>query len=134
MPGMNFVLDKGFQVQSAITQFTFVKMGTADQTCTAVTGATDLGLGVALEAASAADVTKGRIIEVRIMGIARVQASAAITRGTRVVLTATGQVAAVGAGTSNQNVVGVTMYSTSAANDLVDVLLTPFGSLNLGTT
>lgn len=135
MPGMNFVLDKGFQVQSAITQFTFVKMGTSDQTCTAVTGVNDKVLGVAMEAASAGDVTKGRIIDVRILGIARVQAAAALTRQASVRTNATGQAAALsGAAGTVDNVAGILMMSTAATNDLVDILLTPGATTNTAAT
>lgn len=131
MPGMNFVLDKGFQVQSAITQFTFVKLGTSDQTITAVTGVNDQIIGVALESASAGDVTKGRIIDVRLMGIARVQAAAALTRGARVRTNATGQAAALsGAAGTVDNVAGILMFSTAALNDLVDIMLTPGVTVN----
>jgi hypothetical protein len=131
MPGMNFVLDKGFQVQSAITQFTFVKMGTADQTVTAVTGVNDKVLGIALESASAGDVTKGRIINVRLLGIGRVQAAAALVRGVNVRTNATGQAAAVsGAAGTVDLVAGILMYSSAATGDLVDVLLTPGASVN----
>lgn len=131
MPGMNFVLDKGFQAQTAITKFSVVKHGTADQTCTAVTGVNDAPLGVAMEDASAGDVTKGRIIDVRLMGIARCIAAAAITRGTRVRTNASGQVAALsGAAGTVDNVVGITMFSSAATGDHIDVLLTPGVTVN----
>jgi hypothetical protein len=125
MPGMNFVLDKGYQVQSAVTKFFVVKYGTADQTCTAITGANQVPLGVAQEDASAADVTKGRIINVREMGIARCVAGGAITRGTRVGVGATGKVLAmVGTAGLVENVVGIAQYSVTTDGDHVDVLLT----------
>jgi hypothetical protein len=129
MPGMNFVLDKGFQAQSAVTKFYVVKYGTADQTCTAVTGANQVPLGVVQEDASAADVTKGRIVNVRLMGIARCVAGAAITRGTRVGVGATGKVLPmVGTAGLVENTVGIAMMSSAADLDVIDVLLT------IGTT
>src|SRR3954452_1237733 len=123
MPGMNFVLDKGFQVQSAVTKFMVVKYGTADQTCTAVTGVNQVPLGVVQEDASAADVTKGRIVNVRLMGIARCVAGAAITRGTRVGVGATGKVLPmVGTAGLVENTVGIAMMSSAADLDVIDVL------------
>lgn len=131
MPGPNFLLDKGFQVQSAITKGMLVKYGTSDQTCTAITGANQVPLGVALEDASAADVTKGRIINVRILGIARCIAGAALTRGTRVGVGATGKVVAmVGTAGLVENVAGITMFSSAADLDHIDVLLTPGVTVN----
>jgi len=134
MPGMNFVLDKGFQTQTALTKFFCVKYGTADQTCTAVTGTTDLVLGVVQEDATAADVTRGRIVDVRLMGIARCVAGAAITRGARVIVGATGKVLTLAGGTANQNVVGIAMTTVTTDLDHIDVLLTPGGAVNLGVT
>jgi hypothetical protein len=130
MPGMNFVLDKGFQVQSAVTKFMVVKYGTADQTCTAVTGVNQVPLGVTQEDASAADVTKGRIVNVRLMGIARCIAGGAITRGTRVSVGATGKVLAMVGTVGVENSVGIAMMSSAADGDHIDVLLTPGATVN----
>jgi hypothetical protein len=128
---MNYGLDKGFQVQTAVTKFLVVKHGTADQTCTAVTTLNDAPLGVAQEAATAADVTKGRIIDVRLSGIARCVAGAAITRGTRVRAAASGKVVALsGTAGTVDNVVGITMMSSAADGDHFDVLLTPGVTVN----
>lgn len=131
MPGPNFVLDKGFQTQTALTQWAVVKYGTSDQTCTAVTGLNDLPLGITQEAAVAGDVTKGRIVNVRLMGISRCIAGAALTRGTRVRSSATGTVvAASGTAGTVDNMVGILMFSSAATGDFVDVLLTPGVSVN----
>jgi hypothetical protein len=130
MPGPNYVMDKGFQATSVITQFYAVKQGASDQTATIVTGTTDLVLGIAQEAATAANVTAGRIINVRLLGISRCVASAAITRGARVVVTATGKMAAASAAVGAQNIVGVAMMSAGADGDHFDVLLTPGAGIN----
>jgi hypothetical protein len=83
-------------------------------------------LGVVQEDASAADVTKGRIVDVRLMGIARVVAGAAITRGTRVGVGATGKVLPmVGTAGLVENVVGIAMTTVTTDLDHIDVLLTP---------
>lgn len=125
MPGMNVILAKGYQVQSAVTKFMVVKYGTADQTCTAVTGANQVPLGVVQEDASAADVTKGRIVNVLEVGIARCIAGAAITRGTRVGVGATGKVLPmVGTAGLVENTVGIAQMSSAADGDHIDVLLT----------
>ena len=39
--GRNYVLDLPMVIESAVTKYQAVKMGTADQSCTAVTGAGD---------------------------------------------------------------------------------------------
>lgn len=135
MPGPNFVLDKGFQAQSAVTKNFVVKYGTADQTCTAVTGVNQVPLGVAQEDASASDVTKGRIINVRLIGIARCVAGAALTRGTRVGVGATGKVVAmVGTAGLVENCVGIAMMSSAADGDHIDVLLTIGTTVNTAAT
>ena len=125
MAGANFILDKGFLPEAAVTLFQCVKGGTANETVTPVTATGDFVLGVAQEPATAGDVTNGRIINVRIMGITRVIASGAITRYTRVRAHSSGKVIAL-AGTAgvNEAVVGIAMY-TAADADQIDVLLTP---------
>jgi hypothetical protein len=124
MPGPNFILDKGFRTQAAVAMFTAVKTGTVNESVTPVTAVTDVVLGWAQETASAQDATDGRVINVRMLGITRAIAGAAITRGARVKITATGKViAATAAGPAH----GIAMYSVTADNDHVDVLITPNG-------
>jgi hypothetical protein len=123
--GPNFVLDKGFIADTAVTQFYGVKQSADDH----VTIATVLGeavLGFAQESnITAGDAANGRVIDVRIMGITRAVCSAAITRGARVRIAADGRVAPLAAATANQNQVGIALTGTANANEHLDLLLTP---------
>ena len=124
MPGPNFVLDKGFTVQAAINMFYPVKMGTANETVTPVTAVTDAVVGWAQETASAQDATDGRSINIRVMGITRAVAGAAIARGAAVKITATGKViTATTAGPAH----GKAMMAAAADGDHVDIQITPNG-------
>jgi hypothetical protein len=88
-------------------------------------------LGVAQESASAGDVTNGKVINIRLMGIARCIAGAALTRGTRVRASAAGKVVAPSAAAGTvDNIVGVLTFSSLADGDHVDVLLTPGVTVN----
>jgi hypothetical protein len=130
MPGANFVLDKGYQIESASSQFLVMKYGSGDQKATVVTGTNDVPLGILLETLNAADVTNERICDVRLMGIATCIASGAITRGTRVRAHSSGKVVAVsGAAGTVDNVVGIAM-ETAADADWFHVLLTPGVTVN----
>jgi hypothetical protein len=127
MPGADFVLDKGFVAQSALTQYTAVKFGTAEETCTAVTGATDVMIGVTQQTVSAADATIGRMaVDVRMLGITKVVAGGTVTRGTRMAFNASGQ--AVTAGATGTRLDGIFMTS-GVSGDWVDVFLTPGGQV-----
>jgi hypothetical protein len=119
--GPNYVLDKGFLAQATTVQFTAVKFGTTDDSVTPVTGTGDDVLGIAYEACAAADANK-RVIDVRILGIARCIAGGSITRGNKVKVTATGTLIATTA--DADKVVGIAM-NTAVSGDQFDVLLTP---------
>jgi hypothetical protein len=130
MPGTNFVLDKGFLAQAATTQFHVVKGGTANEACTPVTATNDQPLGVAQEAATAAEVTNGKVINVRMMGISRCICQGTIARWTRVRAHSTGRVVALsGAAGTVDNLVGITMFS-AVDGDHVDVFLTIGATVN----
>jgi hypothetical protein len=125
MPGADFVLDKGLLAQTALSKFRVVKGGTADESCTAVTAAADLPLGVVQHAVAAGDAGK-QIADVRMMGVTKLEAGAAISRWDRVKLHTSndGKVATNAVGTL-ANVVGIALSAASAAGDIIDVLLTP---------
>jgi hypothetical protein len=124
MSGANFILDKGFKIAAAATKYQLVKFGSADDTMTPVTAATDQAMGVLLEDCPTADVTNGRVCDVRLMGIAMVVAGGSITRGTKVRPTSTGAVQAL-AGTAGTNEVAVGIAMESAVSgDLFHVFLT----------
>jgi|SRR3954452_12079160 hypothetical protein len=124
MPGPNFVLDKGLVAQAAVNMFTPVKAGTVGESCTPVTGVTDEVLGWAQETCSAADATSGRVINIRMSGITRAVAGAAIAYGAKVKITATGTViTATTAGPAH----GRALTAAAAANDQLDIMITPNG-------
>jgi hypothetical protein len=91
-------------------------------------------MGVLLEDCPAADVTNGRVCDVRLMGIAMVVAGGTITRGTKVRPTSTGAVQAL-AGTAGTNEVAVGIAMESAVSgDLFHVFLTLGAASNTATS
>jgi hypothetical protein len=120
MPGPNHVLDKGYLIQAAVNKFLPVKHGSANETATPATAGTDLIAGFIQETVSAADVTSGRVANVRVMGITRAIAGAAITRGADVMITTGGKVITA---TATNRIIGQAQFSVAADNDHVDVLL-----------
>lgn len=130
MPGPNYGLGKGYIAQTAISRFFAVKGGTLDETCTAVTGATDNIVGIAQQDVVAADVNK-QAIDVRSQGISKMVASAAIAKDAPVALSANGR--AVTAGAAGSRVVGIARSAAAAAGDWLDVELVPAGLGQVGT-
>jgi hypothetical protein len=128
--GPNYVLDKGFIANSAVVQFHAVKLAADDQV-TAVTAAGEQAIGVCQEEITAGDATSGRVTDVRILGISRVVAGAAVTRGALVRVNAAGRAIAL-AGTAgvNENVLGMALTPATADGEHIDVLLTPGGRSN----
>jgi tetrahydrodipicolinate N-succinyltransferase len=123
--GPNYVLDKGLLVQgsAAVVFGTLYQMGTAVQTATPHTATNQRSIGVAMENIDAARVATGKVFaDFRILGIARVRAGAAVAAGSRVSPDATGR-AIVSAAASIP--VGIAMTAAGAAEEHIDVLLTP---------
>lgn len=123
--GPNEVLDKGFVVDSAVPWYYAVKQSDVEHV-TVTTAAGDPVIGICQEEVDATDVARGRVVRVRVMGVSRGVADAAYPIGTRVRAAADGRLTALAATTPNQNQVGVLLTASSAADDWVDVLLTPF--------
>jgi hypothetical protein len=121
--GPNFVLDKGYQATTAITQFRAVTQ-VADTGVKQTDAAAAVVLGVAQENISAADATSGRIADIRMMGITRAinGTAGALARSTLVATDNTGRVVAA---TTGQAAVGLTLSAATAQGDQVDLLLTP---------
>lgn len=127
MPGPNFVLDKGYQPTGAVRQFRVVTASTSNkEQCAEAASAGAAPLGVCQDEISAANATSGRVANIRIMGISRCIAGAALaTIGTPVRTDNQGRVVAMAATTANQNQLGITRTAASAAGDHIDVQLTP---------
>lgn len=87
----NFLLDKGYDVDAAITKFRAVKAGATAESVTPVTVAGENGLGVAQFDVSAAEILKGKGSSVREQGITEWEAGAAIARGADVTVDASGR-------------------------------------------
>lgn len=127
MPGPNFVLDKGYFPDAATNQFKCQKAvsGATNQEHCTEAGAADQVLGVIQETVTAGDVTNGRVADVRLIGISRCIASAAIANGARVIAAATGKVVTATASTAKQAQVGIALTTAAADGDHIDILLTP---------
>ena len=98
--GPNYVLDKGFEANEAITQYYLVKLvagstGKIDMVDTA----NEQTIGVAQEAATADEATSGKIIDVRMMGVSTCVAGEAIAIGALVNAKADGKVKDLAAAT-----------------------------------
>lgn len=126
MAGPNYVLDKGFVAGGAITQYRGVVLSATAESVTQASSAGVQALGIAQDTViSSADATNSRVADVRILGISRCIAGAAITTERRMVLDNQGRVVPAAATTAKQNQVGIALQTASAAGDHVDVLLTP---------
>lgn len=126
--GPNFVLDKGFKVNSAATvnAFTCATLDTTDATGgTVIAGtATTRVLGVFQETLDPAKVATGKsTVDVRIMGITRGVTGGAITIYTPVYCDASGNFVTAGAAGTKQ--AGIALTGAAGSAQVIDVLLTP---------
>jgi hypothetical protein len=154
MAGPNYVLDKGFLVDSAalnVQAYRFAKFaaGTTGNkvttsTATPVAGAlalaADFIVGVyqdEIVGMDAAKVLTGKAtIGVRMIGISRVIAGAAVTIGSPIMSDSTGRgvvMSALAAGKQAWQA-GIALTAAGAAGDLIDVLLTPGVTMSNGGT
>lgn len=130
MADTNFVLSRGYDAAAAITKFRAVKLTTAENTVTPVTAATDVVAGVAEFDCTAADILKGKGVNVIHMGVATVEASAAINVGVYVGIASDGRAAASGAGVRT---LGLCVGNPAAgAGERISVLLMVPGVLGTG--
>lgn len=86
----NYLLDKGHDAAAAITKFRAVKFS-AEETVTPVTAATDLVAGIAQVGVSAAELARGKGVNIRQMGASEWECSAAIAVGAEVAMAADGR-------------------------------------------
>jgi hypothetical protein len=129
MAGANFILDKGYILEgsSAYTAFRFVAAGATDTSVTSTIAAGALALGVIQEDVDATKVATGKVAaDIRILGISKVVAGAAVTLWSEVATDASGR--AINAATGHR-VVGRALQSAAALGDIIDVLLVPCGRL-----
>lgn len=115
----NYIQDKGYNAAAAITKFRAVKFS-AEETVTPVTAATDVIAGVAQVAVSAAEILKGKGVQVRRMGATEWECSAAINIGAMVAMAADGRCKTAAAG---ERVVGVCDEPTLNAGERARVTM-----------
>lgn len=121
MADSNFVLSRGFDAAAAITKHRAVKLTAAETTVTPVTAANDVAVGVSEFDCSAADILKGKGVNVIMMGVAVMEASAAVAVGTLVGFGTDGR-AKVAA--STERVIGMCVGNPAGgAGERISVLL-----------
>jgi hypothetical protein len=129
MAGANYVLDKGYVLEGsgAYTAFRFVAAGATDSSVTSTIAAGALALGVIQEDVDAAKVAPTKVVaDIRLMGISKMVAGAAVTLWAEVSTDNQGRV--INAATT-QRVLGRALQSAAAAGDIIDVMLVPCGRL-----
>jgi hypothetical protein len=123
MAGPQYVCDLSFPANAAISQFqavvlrTDLKIEPADAQGEAV-------FGICQETVTAQDVTDGRIVDVRVLGVSRCVANGNLTAAAFVTTDATGKVEAAASG---DWVIGQLVTDPAASGDWCDVLLMPSG-------
>lgn len=120
--GPNYVLDKGFVANEAITQYELVKLTSTEGAVDMADTANEQILGVAQEAATSDEATDGKVINVRMMGVSTVIAGEAISIGSLVNAKADGRVKDLAAATK-QKVCGIALTAAAADGDHIDVWL-----------
>jgi hypothetical protein len=129
--GPNYVLDKGFVATgvAAYAQGECVNLNGDGTKCARATGAGSLVIGVCQENVDAARVTTGKVVvDIRLMGIARVLTGAAVAVNARVGNDATARAVTVApAAGANAPFFGVALTASTGAGQFIDVLLTPGG-------
>lgn len=119
--GPNQIFDKGMVAATAVPLYRVVKL-TAVETAAVMDTAGADWIGVSQEEVDAEDVANGRVFRVRLMGITRCVASAAVSLNAKVASTNDGRVATA---TTGQNVIGRALTPATAAGQWINVLLTP---------
>jgi hypothetical protein len=115
----NPILQKSYVAGSAISPFRLVKLGADDVTVLPSAAATDLLIGVCNEVGPAL----GERCDLVMVGIAFVEAGAAITRGSAMTSDASGR--GIATTTAGNAVIGRALEAAAAAGDIIRVLLAP---------
>jgi Uncharacterized conserved protein (DUF2190) len=123
----NFILDKGYDAESALTAFRAVKPGATTEGVTACTAEGDQVLGISQFAVSAAELALNKGASVRLMGISEVEAVHPIARGGAVGIDGSGRAIAANTGS---RLIGVALQATAATGDRIAVLLSLPGALS----
>jgi hypothetical protein len=140
MAGPNYGLDKGFIPDVAIGSsatgpdlatsydyFLFVKPVAASPDHVVLSAAAnDVTIGVSQQRVAAADVTLGIVADIRLEGISKVVAGAAVAIGAPVTSNASGRAVTA---TTGQRQAGIALSTAAANGDIIDVALTPGGQV-----
>lgn len=127
MADEQFVLSRGYDAAAAITKYRAVKLTTAENTVTPVTAATDFAVGVAAFDCTAADILKGKGVNVAHIGIVTMEASAAINAGQVVGFGTDGRAKVVASG---ERVFGICVGNPAGGSgERISVLLLIGGAL-----
>ena len=117
----NFVYDTGLDVTAAITKFRCVKL-TAAETVGVVTAITDVPIGVPQYSVATAEVAKGKMASVRVIGVTEAEAKGAIAVGQQVTMETDGRVSAL-VGASGKRIVGICVgHPSTNAGDRISLL------------
>lgn len=108
----NFLLDKGYDADAAITKFRAVKAGAAAESVTPCTVLGEDGMGISQFGVTAAELAKGKGVDCRKHGISEWEAGGVIAREADVTVDATGRCVAAAAG---QRVWGKAAQAASGA-------------------
>jgi hypothetical protein len=127
MSGPNYVLDKGYNLSNsgaAQTIYRFMKFAATENTVLQQTASNLFSIGVCQQRIEAVDSATGNVqVDVRILGISKVEAGAAVALGAEVMSDTTGR--AITAATTGNAVVGRALQAAVGAGEWIDVLLTP---------
>jgi len=120
----NPLLAVNFVADAAISNNRLVKFGSGDRNVTPATAATDSIIGVVNEMPPG--IAAGERVDVVRVGIAWVEAGAAITRGALITSDAVGRaVTAAPAAGVNNRIIGIADESASAAGDVIRFVIEP---------
>lgn len=123
MAWSNFILNKGYDADLALTKFRAVKVGTASESVTPVTANTDDIMGFAQFSVTSAQIVSGKGASVMMLGITEAEAVGAIAVGNWVTLEADGRVSVL-ANASGKTVVGKCVGTPSTnAGDRISMLI-----------
>lgn len=116
----NFLLDKGYDADAAITKFRAVKKGTGAESVTPCTVLGEAGRGIAQVGVTTAELALGKGVSVAEGGISEWEAGAALAADILVTTAADGRCVAAATG---QTVWGRTRIATTAAGQRTSVTL-----------
>jgi hypothetical protein len=126
MAGPNYVLDKGFNLSNsgaAQSIYRFMKFNGGENLVIQASAITDLCIGVCQQRIDASDSATGNVqVDVRILGISKVEAAAAISLGAFVGPSTSGMAQTA---VTTQFRHGIAMQAATGAGQWIDVLLTP---------